>query len=419
MADCNCGDSPVGRYLGKIGGQAGDRLYGTALAGIGAMQKRFKSWTGLGDYTLNTNSLINSGSTGYLETRTNDGLRIRFREYLGEISTHPSTVGQFNMREFTLNPTDRFCFPWLSRIATQYQQYKPLGVIFEFKSTVSDNGGTNAAIGSILMASEYNVNDPSYNSKFDMLNSAYSQESRLSGNAAHGIECEPTESGRLVYFTNNREVNTDKNDYDLARFTIATKSGTLPANTIVGSLYVHYEFLLMKEQSAKPGSTDLVQKLLYQPTAGTNAMTSFSSWTERLSSSTNFGFTREPLYHGGFRIPRRYAGYRFLFVYSIIDIASAASSMGNMATQSCSYVHGLNPSDAPGYGGTLGYCNSALNNGVSVGTWSWTVCIQVDQVVADYALFGWPSATAWSVNWTGNADALVVIHNVPSDFIPA
>lgn len=250
---CDCGNSAIGRWTGKVGGQLGDRLDSMGRQALSMGVKRFKTWTGLGDYKLNSNSLISGGISGTtgpirIETRGRE-LVVSFREYLGEVYTGP-VVGQFHAQTFVVNPANVKTFPWLAPIASQYDQYIPQGIIFEFKSTATDYTASSASLGSVIMASEYDVTDAPFTTKQQMLNSAYSQESKMSEDAAHGIECAPTETQRKLFYTRTlgTVVAGDVRDYDLCNFTIATQGGGLAANQSVGSIYVHYEFVFLKEQ---------------------------------------------------------------------------------------------------------------------------------------------------------------------------
>ena len=56
---CECGNSGTGKYFSKIGGQFGDKMQAFGEGVLANAQKRFKSWTGLGDYKIVYNSLIN------------------------------------------------------------------------------------------------------------------------------------------------------------------------------------------------------------------------------------------------------------------------------------------------------------------------------------------------------------------------
>jgi hypothetical protein len=266
--DCDCGTTMGGRYLGKLGGQLGDRGFNAASHMLSGFQKRFKDWTGLGDYKLISNSLVPGGGSDYVQSIHSDGrwTIVKYREFLGDITTHPTVVGQFDARSYMINPGNVLTFPWVSGLALQYEQWKPLGILFEFKSTCSDSS-TTSALGSILMATEYDITDPVYPNKTAMVNSAYSSESKMCDNALHGIECDPREANRNIQFVRvganaNLLAGTSADrDYDMARFTIATSGGALATKTVVGSLYVNYEFAFLKEQVQVGVSTVIQQRM--------------------------------------------------------------------------------------------------------------------------------------------------------------
>lgn len=248
---CDCGDSAIGKWTGRVGGQIGDKIDYLGRSAVASGLKRFKNWTGLGDYQINTNSLISDGQVMDVRIMTEGrGIRVSFKEYLGEVRTG-SSVGVFHAQTFAVNPGLVTTFPWLGPIAAQYDQWKPNGILFEFVSTATDYSATNASLGSVIMASEYDVADDVFKDKQTMLNSAYSQEAKMSANAVHGIECEPAETSRKLFYTRTLATDTtgqDLRDYDLCNFTIATQGGGLAVNSSVGSLYVHYDIIFYKEQ---------------------------------------------------------------------------------------------------------------------------------------------------------------------------
>lgn len=250
MADCNCpgeANTSIGRWAGRVGGQIGDRASAYGMNQL----KRFKSWSGLGDYQLKGNSLINGYTAGDNPAVGTKGrsTTIRYREYLGDVITHPTVVGEFSITSYQINPANVITFPWLAPIAGQFDQYKPRGIIFEFRSTATDSS-TTPNLGSVLMATEYDVIDSAYESKSQMLNSAYSSEAKMSDDMVHGIECDPQELQRRMFYTRpfGSTQLGDARDYNMGIFYVATNGGSLPVGTNVGSLYVHYEFELFKEQ---------------------------------------------------------------------------------------------------------------------------------------------------------------------------
>lgn len=287
---CNCGSSSLGSYLGTVGGQIGDRAtaWGEGLAM--EAKKRFKNWTGLGDYRINTNSLIAGGGEPVIFT-AGRATRIHYREYLGELVTGP-VVGGFHATTFVVNPANSVTFPWLSNIARNYDQYVPAGIIFEFKSTATDSTTASASLGSVMIATEYDVLDSAPTSKSEMMNSAYSSEAKCSESMLHGIECEPTETQRKLWYTRHQDQPvSDVRDYDFCHTTFATIGGGLPANQSIGSIYVHYEFVFYKEQiphslTPPPAVSDLLTGYWYGRTNIGRAIGSPMRFQDIFGSST-------------------------------------------------------------------------------------------------------------------------------------
>ena len=247
--------SSGGGFYSTFGGLAAGRLgafAGTYLDNAGGVSGLFKSarnWIGMGDYELRSNSLIRNNGSGDVEivTHSSRGTRIRFREYIGDVFTHPDEAGKFYAKNYAINPGLAATFPWLSPIAQQYDQWTPNGIIFEFKSTSSEYVATQA-LGSVIMASEYDMLDEPYSSKIEMLNSAYSNEAKPSQHILHGLECDPRDNPEYIYYTRqNDDFKGDIRDYDLCRFTVATQGGST-ADLNLGSLYVHYDITFRKEQ---------------------------------------------------------------------------------------------------------------------------------------------------------------------------
>lgn len=234
----------AGRKIGRFLGQAGEglvRKYASPLL----------SFFGSGDYSVKYNSLIDGGGvhSGKHVSITTAGreTRVIFREYLGDVITGPN--GVFTSQSYEINPGLPSTFPWLSGIAAQYEQWTPNGLIFEFRSTSSEYVAQQA-MGSVIMATEYDSYDTVYSSKIEMLNSAYSSECKPSETMLHGIECAPNDNPNTIYYT-----RTDSNigardltDMDIGRFTIATQGLAVATSVNVGSIYVHYDITFRKEQ---------------------------------------------------------------------------------------------------------------------------------------------------------------------------
>lgn len=239
-----------GAAAGYLAGHALDSVGG--LSGIG---KKMKSFFGFGDYSLKSNSLIpggrGAGRGGSVQIVSGGprSTRIIYREYIGDVFSHPTEANSFHVSAYPLNPGDISTFKWLPPIATQYEQWTPNGIVFEFRSTSSEYV-SQQALGSIIMATEYDSYDRAYSSKVEMLNSAYANEGKPSDHLLHGIECDPRDNPNSIFYVRGGPLGPsdgDIRDYDLGIFYVATQ-GIPHVNANLGSLYVHYDITFRKEQ---------------------------------------------------------------------------------------------------------------------------------------------------------------------------
>lgn len=238
------GESVGGGIGGLIGGDAGQAL-GTKL-GKGA-QKMFREITGWGDYTIQGNSLMNGGMSPpqILNSIDNGGYIVRHREFLGDIYA----TTDFTVQNYEINPGVS-TFPWLSNVAGSFEEYKFRGLIFEFKSTSSDSVLSSAAstsLGSVVMATDYNVLNPNFLTKVAMENYEFANSAKPSMSFYHPVECKQSQTPVSLLFVRNGPVptNGDARLYDLGNFQIATVGMQAPGG-ILGELWATYEIELYK-----------------------------------------------------------------------------------------------------------------------------------------------------------------------------
>jgi len=354
MCECS-GKSSLGNYLGLVGSQVGDRVTDKAMV----LRKRIKDWTGLGDYKINYNSLIESSmQEPKLFQSRGRGLIIKHREYLGDIVTSSTAIGAFSVNKYTINPGNVITFPWLSPIAGQHDQYAPRGIIFEFVSTASETS-TSASLGSVLFSTQYDVTDSDPSSKSDMMNRDYANETKMSQSAIHGLECDPGELQRTILYTRAYGSSvSDPRDFDMANFYVGTQGGSLPISTIVGSLYVHYEFEFFK-QVPSGGIPNLTQ--LWQTNVGSanGAVTpTFAVFLPVITQGRNLGITFTSA--GTITIPKAWQGATFLITAQLV-MGGGAVTVANVITYTnCTAI--LSPfgnwRQAPATGSTSSFINT-------------------------------------------------------------
>lgn len=208
--------------------------------------KKAGSWlakiTGVGDYTVQSNTISHPNDPPIL-SNTAGATRVQHREFICDIS---GTTG-FSVRRYPINPGLVDTFPWLASVAAAFEQYRMHGMVFEFKSTsaVALNS-TNTALGTVIMATEYNPLLASFASKREMENHVYSTSSPPSVSAMHPIECARDASVMTNLYTRNVApvTNNDIRFADLGAFQLAT-TGMQAAN-VIGELWVTYDVELMK-----------------------------------------------------------------------------------------------------------------------------------------------------------------------------
>lgn len=240
---------PQGTFA-RLGQAAGGAMFGGSGATLGHMAgSGVANVLGFGDYAIRRNELLQIDEGLQVPTfqDLNQGVIICHREYIGDITQ--STA--FTLSSYPINPGQAKTFPWLSTIAPCFDQYEILGMLFQFRSTASDFGTTsNMAMGTVIMATEYDTVDSNYASKLEMENAQYSLSGKPSQDMLHAIECDPSltgPSGLKYVRTGGVPSGKDIRLYDHGNFQLATTG--MPASTgIVGELWVTYKIAFYKPQ---------------------------------------------------------------------------------------------------------------------------------------------------------------------------
>jgi len=226
----------------KLGGGALGSMVGQPAAG-GAAGAWLSKITGFGDYEISSNSLVKAtGVPGFMKHDCK--VIISHREFIGDIST----VGNaFSVSNYNINPGNAVLFPWLSSVASMYQQYRFRGLIFEFCSASANAlNSTNTALGRVIMATNYNVSRPNFASKLEMEQSEFCSSAKPAEDLIHPIECNPEETPLKHLYIRSGPVDgvQDLKFYDLANFQLATVGQQ--AASVIGELWVSYEIELLK-----------------------------------------------------------------------------------------------------------------------------------------------------------------------------
>lgn len=215
------------------------------IPGASSFGRKAGAWiskvSGMGDYKVSQNSLFNGQVPEF--SPTNHSITVKHREYLGDIR---GSVG-WSSQEYVINPGLVESFPWLSKMAGLYTQYKLHGAIFEFVSTSATAlNSTNTALGTVILSTRYNEYDPVFTSKIEALAHEFSTSSKPSESHIHPIECAPQETPFNVHFVRDSALreNEDARLYDWGVFQLSTVG--MQAAATIGELWVSYDVIFEK-----------------------------------------------------------------------------------------------------------------------------------------------------------------------------
>lgn len=240
---------PVQLLGGVVGGIAGMAMGGPLGAGIGAsLGSAFGNGigyiTGSGDYKVASNACTVPGF------RNSDSTVITHREYITDIKSGATLSGAsttFDIQKFPLQPGDASTFPWLASIAANYEEYDIQGMVFAYVATSGESvASTNTALGTVILATEYDPTKPDFANKQAMENYSFATSSKPSSNQLHAVECAKVRTPvKQLYIRHGTTVGNDIRWSDFGNFYIATV-GCPAVGTTLGELWVTYKVKLIK-----------------------------------------------------------------------------------------------------------------------------------------------------------------------------
>lgn len=257
---------------------------------------------------------------------------IRHREFLGDITT--GAAGVFTTRGYSINPGVPETFPWLSQIAHAFEQYRIEGMIFEFKSTSADAlSSTNTALGTVIMATQYDATRPDFASKQQMENHQYAASARQSSSMLHPIECARSQSvlDDLYIRSGGLDLNEDLRFTDFGKFQIAT-TGQQGNGVNIGELWVSYQIRLLKPQFATAEGPHVYSTHI----RGTGSISASNQYFGTVQAYTGNGGVTAALTTVQF--PDWIDSGRYLLVYTVSGTNTATIFPTVTATSGCTLV---------------------------------------------------------------------------------
>lgn len=357
----------------SVGGDLGQWI-GSKLGGL------VEKLTGFGDYQVVHNSLLeNVGGIDpppMVNSTDKGGYIVRHREFITDIAGTTA----FTNQSFAINPGLGSTFPWLANIAGSFEEYAIRGMVFEFKSLSSDSvlsSATNSALGAVVMATEYNVLNPSFTTKSAMENYDFANSAKPSVSFIHPVECKRrlTPLGELFVRSSPNTSNLvgDQRMYDLGNFQIATV-GQQANGGVLGELWCSYEIEFFKAKTSSFVLTDHYRLATISDSAPLG--TTSGSNTVAAGQTNNIGGVLNGA-GTAYSFPNSIASGRFLVVLTITGTGRATTAPTITFT------------NAAGYGGfTGGGAASFATTGSGVSTLTMVFTMNISASGAAFTLSG-------------------------------
>jgi len=356
--------STIAGPLGKAGGAA------------------FAKLLGFGSYNVKQNSILSEGQSPAVMHSGSNKFRIRHREYIQDIVSS-SVVNAFQLNSYAINPGLQQVFPWLSAIATQFEEYRILGMVFEFKTLYADaiaSSAANSSIGGVIMATDYNANNPNFINKQQMDNTQYTVSDKPSNSFYHPVECNPRETPLpMLYIRNGAlDANIDQKTYDLGVFQVAS-FGIASTSVTLGELWCSYEIELSKPISTASLGQDILSDHI--KLTGTVNNTHPMGTTSVVTSGSSLGGTTSAV---GYQWPAWVQEGNYLVVWALTGTATGSLVLPTITTATnCTSLQVF-----------YGDGNAGIQIPSGAGLTSASCCaVYVITITAPYASFAFGTAT--------------------------
>jgi len=340
--------TPFAEAGGHLGSMLGYKDLGRNVGGfIGRI-------LGRGDYTTNfadvkSNQLLSAPVPAF---GNQGGTVITHREFIADVIGKQS----FTSTAYPINPGMQNTFPWLAAMGENYEEYEILGLIFEFKSMSGDSvGSTTTNLGTVIMATQYNADDPSFVSKQQMENYEFAVSGKPSESFMHALECKPhsTALSNLYIRTGSLPAGQDYRFSDFGNFTLAVVGQQVDGSNL-GELWVSYKIALKKPKLTNNVYAG-VQSWRYRadtPTIGNPF--GGSNQTSQGSLSMNYNTS-------GFSFNQGVVGVSYLVTIMYAGLTQTACAMPGLAFTNCTQVSILQDDTQSSLTGGYGYSTGVRN----------------------------------------------------------
>lgn len=391
----------------SFGAKVANQLLSSGIKGAASFLAHV---TGMGAYRVKGNSFaVSPDQVPVFEPQANGDVIITHSECLGDVLS--STT--FLLSSYLINPTDPRTFPWLSTQSGGFEQFEFQGLLFAFKSTSATAvSSTNTALGTVVMATEYDLSRLNFQNKIEMEAYEFSCSACPTEHQLHPVECSPKEDIINSRYVGSQYRTQAASTYDLTSATGATSEVSLAANLnnlgrfqiavvgmqagsiTLGELWVTYKVKLMKPRLLSLG----LKEAVYHISSGIDTSYVIPSGVAPFNSTTYYktindstlGLQTLGVVSGGssnrLGVVGLPIGTKLMCVYIATAGAAPTISANFSAVSGCSASTQAFPSAVSNtFGGVYSAVDAALNN---------IICLVGLVTTADTAIFAIPYVNA-------------------------
>lgn len=245
------------------------------------------------------------------------------REYVTRVVS-PAAPADFSNTSYSINPGLSGVFAWLSQIASNFEEYEFHDLVFSYQPVIS-TATTTGAMGSVVVACNYNAGSPKFQSFREMVEYQGAIETRVCDPIHFGIECDPAKNaGHDMEYVRSGAVpqGEDIKSYDIGTFQMATSdvsATAYPAGTLLGHVYVEYTVRLGKPKLyAALGKTILTDMIIGN--VGCTAALPFGTQPE-FSEQNSLGGQMTNVGISVYTFPNNFSGTVFVEMQSTSTVA--------------------------------------------------------------------------------------------------
>lgn len=213
-----------------------------SAAGTAALGSLKRQFLGSGAYTsafVTDGKTFRTKSGAAIRPVGEFGVQITMRESIATI--YSSTA--WKSRVYRINPGLDDSFPWLSKVANNFQQYRYDQLIYTFESSTPQSVGMFTSVGVVLGVAIMNPDQAQPTNQMMMEQTQFCSATKPTDSVDIPVECDPREGGSGIKPIRVGEVAGGYHDYDAGYLQIATINQ--PADDVaLGRLYVTYTVTL-------------------------------------------------------------------------------------------------------------------------------------------------------------------------------